>query len=38
VGGQQHLIDAAAALDITLSEDEVGALEEQYTPRQPTSY
>ena len=35
---QQHLTDAAAALDVTLSDDEVRALEEHYTPRQPTGY
>ena len=35
---QQHLADAAAALDVTLSDDEVRALEEHYTPRQPTGY
>ncbi len=35
---QQHLTDAAAALDVTLSDDEVCALEEHYTPRQPTGY
>jgi aryl-alcohol dehydrogenase-like predicted oxidoreductase len=34
----QHLADAAAALDVTLSDDEVRALEEHYTPRQPTGY
>ena len=30
--------DAAAALDVTLSDDDVKALEEPYTPRQPTGY
>jgi 1-deoxyxylulose-5-phosphate synthase len=35
---QQHLADAAAALDVTLSDDEVHALEEHCTPRQPTGY
>ena len=35
---QQHLADAAAALDVTLSDDEVRALEEHYTLRQPTGY
>ena len=35
---QQHLADAAAALDVTLSDDDVHALEEHYTPRQPTGY
>ncbi|WP_062211873.1 aldo/keto reductase [Demequina oxidasica] len=33
-----HLADAAAALDISLTEDEVAALEAPYTPRQPTGY
>jgi 1-deoxyxylulose-5-phosphate synthase len=32
----QHLTDAAAALDVTLSDDDVRALEEHYTPRQAT--
>jgi aryl-alcohol dehydrogenase-like predicted oxidoreductase len=31
-----HLSDAVAALDITLTADETAALEEHYTPRQPT--
>jgi 1-deoxyxylulose-5-phosphate synthase len=35
---QQHLADAAAAVDVTLSDDEVAALEQHYTPRQPTGY
>ncbi len=35
---EQHLTDAVAALDITLSDDEVTALEEHYTPRQPTYF
>jgi 1-deoxyxylulose-5-phosphate synthase len=35
---QQHLADAAAALDVTLTDDEARALEEHYTPRQPTGY
>ena len=35
---QQHLADAVAALDVTLTDDEVRALEEHYTPRQPTGY
>ena len=35
---QHHLADAAAALDVTLSDDEITALEEHYTPRQPTGY
>jgi aryl-alcohol dehydrogenase-like predicted oxidoreductase len=35
---QQHLADAAAALDVVLTDDDVRALEEHYTPRQPTGY
>jgi 1-deoxyxylulose-5-phosphate synthase len=30
------LSDAVAALDIQLTEDEITALEEHYTPRVPT--
>ena len=33
-----HLADAVAALGIELAADEVTALEEHYTPRQPTYY
>jgi aryl-alcohol dehydrogenase-like predicted oxidoreductase len=33
-----HLADAAAALDLELTGDEVAALEEHYTPRQPTYF
>jgi aryl-alcohol dehydrogenase-like predicted oxidoreductase len=33
-----HLTDAAASLDVTLTDDEIRALEEGYTPRQPTGY
>jgi 1-deoxyxylulose-5-phosphate synthase len=33
-----HLPDAVAALDITLTEDEVTALEEHYTLREPTYF
>jgi aryl-alcohol dehydrogenase-like predicted oxidoreductase len=33
-----HLADAAASLDITLTDDEVTALEEHYTPRLPTYF
>ncbi len=33
-----HLPDAAAALDIQLSEDEIRMLEEPYTPRLPTGF
>jgi aryl-alcohol dehydrogenase-like predicted oxidoreductase len=34
----RHLTDAAAGLDVSLTDDEVSALEEHYTPRQPTYY
>jgi aryl-alcohol dehydrogenase-like predicted oxidoreductase len=33
-----HLADGAAALDLDLSGDEVAALEEHYTPRQPSGF
>jgi 1-deoxyxylulose-5-phosphate synthase len=33
-----HLADAVAALDITLTDEEIRVLEEPYTPRQPTGY
>ena len=33
-----HLADAVASLDIQLTEDEVRALQEPYTPREPTGY
>ena len=33
---QQHLVDAAAAVDLTLTDDEITALEEPYMLRQPT--
>ncbi|MDQ4489402.1 aldo/keto reductase [Sinomonas sp. ASV486] len=33
-----HLADAAAALELTLSEDEARALEEHYTPRMPSGF
>ncbi|MDP9884492.1 aryl-alcohol dehydrogenase-like predicted oxidoreductase [Sinomonas atrocyanea] len=33
-----HLPDAAAALDLTLTEDEVASLEEHYTPRRPSGF
>jgi 1-deoxyxylulose-5-phosphate synthase len=33
-----HLADAVSALDLELTEDEVTALEEHYTPRKPTYY
>jgi len=35
---EQHLADAVAALDVTLSDDDIRALEQHYTPRQPTGY
>jgi aryl-alcohol dehydrogenase-like predicted oxidoreductase len=35
---EHHLSDAAAALDIELTADEVTALEEHYTPREPTYF
>lgn len=35
---EHHLTDAAAALDITLTADEVTALEAHYTLREPTYY
>ena len=33
-----HLADAAAALDVHLTEEEIHSLEEPYTVRQPTGY
>jgi aryl-alcohol dehydrogenase-like predicted oxidoreductase len=33
-----HLADAVAALDLQLTDEEVGALEERYTPREPTYF
>jgi aryl-alcohol dehydrogenase-like predicted oxidoreductase len=33
-----HLPDAAAALELALTEDEVAALEEPYTPRMPSGF
>ena len=33
-----HLADAVAALDVTLTDEEVGTLEAPYTPRLPTGY
>jgi 1-deoxyxylulose-5-phosphate synthase len=35
---QHHLSDAVAALDITLTVDEITALEEHYTLREPTYF
>ncbi|KRD42781.1 alcohol dehydrogenase [Cellulomonas sp. Root930] len=34
----KHLTDAAAALELTLSDDEVASLEGPYTPREPTFF
>ncbi|RHA38805.1 aldo/keto reductase [Cellulomonas rhizosphaerae] len=34
----KHLTDAAAALELTLSDEEVAALEGPYTPREPTFF
>ena len=33
-----HLVDAVAALDISLTEDEIKKLEANYTPRMPSGY
>jgi aryl-alcohol dehydrogenase-like predicted oxidoreductase len=33
-----HLADAAAALELRLTDDEIRSLEQPYTPRQPTGY
>ena len=35
---ERHLEDAAAALELTLSDEEVSALEAPYTPREPTFF
>ncbi len=35
---EQHLTDAVAAVDLELTDDEVEALEAQYTPRLPSGY
>ncbi len=35
---QHHLADAVAALDVTLTDEEVSELEQHYTPRQPAGY
>jgi 1-deoxyxylulose-5-phosphate synthase len=34
----RHLTDAAAALDIQLTDEEVHQLEAPYTPRTPTGF
>ncbi|KRE31125.1 aldo/keto reductase [Agromyces sp. Soil535] len=33
-----HLADAAAALDVELSDEEIRVLEDRYTPREPTGF
>ena len=33
-----HLTDAVAALDLTLTDDELDALQAHYVPRQPTCF
>jgi aryl-alcohol dehydrogenase-like predicted oxidoreductase len=33
-----HLADAAAALDLALTEEEASVLEEHYTPRMPSGF
>ncbi len=35
---ERHLVDAAAAVDLELTDDEVEALEAPYTPRLPSGY
>ena len=35
---EKHLTDAAAALELTLSDDDVAALESPYAPREPTFF
>jgi aryl-alcohol dehydrogenase-like predicted oxidoreductase len=35
---EHHLADAAAAVDVQLTADEVEALEAPYTPRLPSGY
>jgi len=35
---EHHLTDAVAAAELTLSDDEVGRLEEHYTPRTPEGF
>jgi aryl-alcohol dehydrogenase-like predicted oxidoreductase len=35
---EHHLSDAAAAVDLRLTDDDVSALEEHYTPRSPFGY
>jgi 1-deoxyxylulose-5-phosphate synthase len=38
VTNPQHLVDAVASLDVPLTDDEAIALEEHYTPREPTGF
>jgi aryl-alcohol dehydrogenase-like predicted oxidoreductase len=33
-----HLADAVAALDLSLTDDEIAQLEQHYTPRETTGY
>ena len=33
-----HLPDAVAALDVRLTDEDVSALEQPYTPRRPTGF
>lgn len=33
-----HLTDAAAALDLALTDEDIRALEDPYTPREPTYF
>jgi aryl-alcohol dehydrogenase-like predicted oxidoreductase len=35
---EHHLADAAAAVEVTLTDDEIAALEAPYTPRLPSGY
>ena len=35
---EHHLADAAAAVDVQLTDDEIAALEAPYTPRLPSGY
>jgi aryl-alcohol dehydrogenase-like predicted oxidoreductase len=35
---EKHLTDAAAAFELTLTDDEVAAMEGPYTPREPTFF
>lgn len=35
---EKHLTDAAAALDLTLTDEELATLENPYTPREPTYF